>query len=75
MIVNKVTHGDEVYLDLTKDTVVKEKLAKDFTAHDKNGLPVVGEMEEGGGGSFVVGSTLYIPAASGSVDGNTLNLT
>lgn len=40
--VNKVVVGGETKLDLTGDTVVPEKLAKGYKAHDKSGAPIVG---------------------------------
>ena len=40
--VNKVIVGGETKLDLTSDTVVPEKLAQGYKAHDKSGAPIVG---------------------------------
>lgn len=40
--VNKVVVGGETKLDLTGDTVVAEKLAQGYKAHDKSGAPIVG---------------------------------
>lgn len=40
--VNKVVIGGETKLDLTSDTVVPEKLAQGYKAHDKSGAPIVG---------------------------------
>lgn len=40
--VNKVVVGAEVKLDLSQDTISPDKLAKDITAHDKSGAPIVG---------------------------------
>ena len=40
--VNKVIIGGETKLDLTGDTVVPEKLAQGYKAHDKSGAPIVG---------------------------------
>ena len=40
--VNKVVVGGETKLDLTGDTVVPEKLANGYKAHDKSGTPIVG---------------------------------
>lgn len=37
MAISKVVAGGEVLLDLTKDTVSEETLAKGVTAHDKAG--------------------------------------
>ena len=40
--VNKIVVGGETKLDLTGDTVVPEKLAQGYKAHDKSGAPIVG---------------------------------
>ena len=40
--VNKVVVGADVKLDLSQDTISPDKLAKDITAHDKSGAPIVG---------------------------------
>ena len=40
--VNKIVIGGETKLDLTGDTVVPEKLAQGYKAHDKSGAPIVG---------------------------------
>lgn len=40
--VNKVVVGAEVELDLSQDTISPDKLAKNITAHDKSGAPIVG---------------------------------
>lgn len=40
--VNKVVVGGETKLDLTGDTVVADKLAKGYKAHDKSGAPIIG---------------------------------
>ena len=40
--VNKVVIGGETKIDLTGDTVVPEKLAQGYKAHDKSGAPIVG---------------------------------
>lgn len=45
MSVSKVIFGGEVLIDLTADTVVKEKLLKGYTAHGADGKEVVGECE------------------------------
>ena len=51
MPVNKVIYGGVTLLDLTEDTVTAEKLLKGETAHGKDGSPVIGTLEVGGGGS------------------------
>ncbi len=45
MSVSKVIFGGEVLIDLTADTVVKEKLLKGYTAHGADGKEVVGTCE------------------------------
>lgn len=42
---SKIIFGDEVMMDLTADTVTKDKLLKGVTAHDKSGSQIVGECE------------------------------
>lgn len=42
---SKVIFGDEVLIDLTADTVTKDKLLKGTTAHDAEGNQIVGECE------------------------------
>lgn len=40
--INKIVVGGETKLDLTGDTVVADKLANGYKAHDKSGAPIVG---------------------------------
>lgn len=42
MAINKVIYGGRTLIDLTGDTITPDKLAKDVTAHDKSGAPIVG---------------------------------
>lgn len=42
---SKIVLGDEVLMDLTGDTVTKEKLLKGATAHDKAGNQITGTCE------------------------------
>lgn len=42
---SKVVFGGEVLIDLTADTVKKDKLLKGYTAHGADGEPIVGECE------------------------------
>ena len=42
--VNKVVVDGAVKLDLSKDSVTANTLAKGATAHDKSGAPIVGTM-------------------------------
>lgn len=39
---NKVIFGDTVLIDLTADTVTKEKILAGFTAHDQTGAAIIG---------------------------------
>lgn len=48
MAVSKILY-DGVGIDLTADTVDAAHLAKDYTAHDKNGNIITGIMTSGGG--------------------------
>lgn len=43
MAVNKVVYGGETLIDISKDTVAKDKLLAGFTAHDQDGNPITGE--------------------------------
>ncbi len=45
MAINKVVYGGNVLIDLTADTLTKDKLLKGFTAHGADGLPITGECE------------------------------
>lgn len=40
--VNKVIYGGDVLIDLTADTVTKDKLLSGITAHDKSGAKITG---------------------------------
>lgn len=42
---SKIIYGGEVLIDLTADTVTKEKLLKGVTTHGADGEPIVGECE------------------------------
>lgn len=42
MAKNKIIYGGEVLIDLTADTVVAEKLAAGYTAHDRSGAVITG---------------------------------
>ena len=41
--ISKVIYGDTVLIDLTADTVSKDKILTNFTAHDKTGAVITGE--------------------------------
>lgn len=45
MAINKVIYDEQVLIDLTGDTVIADKLLKGYTAHGKDGEPVVGTCE------------------------------
>ena len=40
--INKVIYGGNTLIDLTSDTVTADKLAKNYTAHDKSGAIITG---------------------------------
>lgn len=42
---SKIIYGDEVLMDLTADTVTKEKLLKGVTAHGPDGEPITGTCD------------------------------
>lgn len=42
MAISKVVYGGDVLIDLTADTITKEKLLKGYTAHGKDGEPITG---------------------------------
>lgn len=45
MAVSKVVYGGETLIDLTADTVTKDKILKGYTAHGKDGEPITGACE------------------------------
>ena len=45
MGVNKVVYGGQTLIDLTADTVTKDKLLSGYTAHDKAGDPITGACD------------------------------
>lgn len=45
MAVNKVVVNDQTIMDLTGDTVSATNLLKGYTAHNKAGQPVTGDVE------------------------------
>ena len=45
MAISKVIYGGETLIDLTADTVTKDKLLKGYTAHGKNGEAITGTCE------------------------------
>lgn len=44
MAVNKVVHGTTVLVDLTADTVSENSLLSGYTAHDKSGKEIHGNV-------------------------------
>ena len=44
MAVNKVVYGTSVLVDLTSDTVTADKMLAGYTAHDKSGNQVTGNV-------------------------------
>lgn len=45
MAISKVIYGGETLIDLTADTVKKDKLLKGYTAHSADGEPITGTCE------------------------------
>ena len=45
MAISKVVYGGETLIDLTADTVTKEKVLKGYTTHGANGEPITGTCE------------------------------
>ena len=43
--ISKVVFGDEVLIDLTADTIKKDKLLKGYTAHGADGELIIGECD------------------------------
>ena len=45
MAISKVIYGGNTLIDLTADTIVKEKILKGYTAHGADGEPITGTCE------------------------------
>lgn len=45
MAISKVVYGGNTLIDLTADTIKKEKILKGYTAHGADGEPIVGTCE------------------------------
>ena len=45
MAISKVVYGGDTLIDLTADTIKKDKVLKGYTAHGADGEPIVGECE------------------------------
>ena len=71
MAVNKVVYGTTVLVDLTKDTVTADKLAKGETAHNAAGELITGTMEAGSGGSSNNCEAYHITSASAKLNFTT----
>lgn len=63
--VNKVVYGNKTLIDLTSDTVTKDKILSGFTAHDKSGAIITGNCD------FDVNSTDATVAVAEILDGKT----
>lgn len=63
--VNKVVYGNRTLIDLTSDTVTKDKILSGFTAHDKSGTIITGICD------FDVNSTDATVAVAEILDGKT----
>lgn len=63
--VNKVVYGNRTLIDLTSDTVTKDKILIGFTAHDKSGTIITGTCD------FDVNSTDATVAVAEILDGKT----
>lgn len=69
-VVNKVIHKNDTLLDLTEDTVIPEKLARNYTAHDAEGEPITGRLNDEG--ARVEGTNLIIPGTMVEITGNNM---
>ena len=63
--VNKVVYGNRTLIDLTSDTVTKDKILSGFTAHDKSGSTITATCD------FDVNSTDATVAVAEILDGKT----
>ena len=63
--VNKVVYGNRTLIDLTSDTVTKDKILSGFTAHDKSGTIITGTCD------FDVNSTDATVAVAEILEGKT----
>lgn len=63
--VNKVVYGNRTLIDLTSDTVTRDKILSGFTAHDKSGTIITGTCD------FDVNSTDATVAVAEILDGKT----
>ena len=71
---NRVIFGDETLIDISKDTVTPQTLAKGYTAHDANGEQIVGTMTSdeapSGSGGEAVEEVFWVTC---DLDPNTLS--
>ena len=63
--VNKVVYGNRTLIDLTSDTVTKDKILSGFTAHEKSGTIITGTCD------FDVNSTDATVAVAEILEGKT----
>lgn len=66
--INKIVVGGETKLDLTGDTVVPEKLAKGYKAHDKSGAEITGTMGTADISLGIIGASVGNGVIAKSVD-------
>ena len=45
MAISKVVYGGQTLIDLTADTIIKDKVLKGYTAHGADGEPITGTCE------------------------------
>ena len=45
MAINKVEYGNQVLVDLTEDTITADHLWAGYTAHDKTGEQIIGQLK------------------------------
>lgn len=69
--VNKVLFGDKVLLDLSNDTVTKDDILKDVTAHDKSGVKITGTVETMGAMEL---NDCDVASGTQSSGGTTINI-
>lgn len=66
MAVNRVDFGGNTLIDLTGDTLeLPEQLLKGIIAHCKDGTPIEGTLEAGGGAKVATGTIITNGALSG----------
>jgi hypothetical protein len=68
--INKVIYAGEVLIDLTADTVESSKMLKGYTAHDKSGAVVTGNIESKATQTYTPGTEDQTIAAGVFLSGN-----